>query len=192
MAIRLHERFVIGAPVESVWRFMIDPRCVVDCVPGGELAGVMDDRNFRGRVRVVVGPLTLAYGGRIRLAELDPRLHRVRIIGFARETGGDDSARLTLDSWLTPLAGGRTEVVAEARVDVAGRIVELGGGFLGQLAQLVFRDFAGEVRARLETPAGASPGVTRQRGRPPVHALPLLWKALRAWAAERLGERRAG
>ena len=196
MAIRIEERYVVRAPVGPVWDFLVDPRRVVACVPGGELQQVVDERTYRGSVRVRVGPLTLAYRGRVHLAEVDAPARRVTIVGVARESAGTDSARLTLESWLVPLPDG-TEVVAHARVDVAGRIVELGRGVLEQLGHLVFRDFAAAVTARVEaeearraaiaagSPAPAGPPPSS----PPLRAFPLVLRALRAWVRWRFGPR---
>jgi carbon monoxide dehydrogenase subunit G len=186
--LRIDERFVVNAPVERVWAFLVDPRRVVACVPGGELGDVLDERTFRGAVRVVVGPLTLAYRGRVTLAEVDVARRRVTILGDARETdGGGGSARLSLVSWLAARPGGGTEVVAPATVDVAGRIVELGRGVLEPLGHLVFQEFAAEVRATLEAEeaargaAGTAPPARPPP--PPLRAIPLVARALRAWIA---------
>jgi carbon monoxide dehydrogenase subunit G len=179
MAIRIEERFVVKAPVAPVWDFLVDPRRVVDCVPGGELGGVVDDRTFRGRLKVRVGPWTVAYGGIVRLADVDAAGRRVTIVGQARETDGADKARMTLESSLHALPGGATEVVADARIDVAGRTLSLGRGFLEQLGHLVFQDFASRVRAKVEAEqAGIAAPPRRAEG---LRALPLVLRALRAW-----------
>jgi uncharacterized protein len=194
VAIQIEERYVIHAPVERAWDFLVDPRRVVGCVPGGELVSVVDERTFDGTIRVKVGPLTLAYAGRVQLAEVDAAARRVKIVGTARERAGSDSARLTLDSWLTPLPGGATEVVAHARVDVAGRIVELGRGVLERLGHLVFQEFASCVRATLEAEAaeGATeraPAQARPERQRAVHAIPFVFRAVKAWVADWLAAR---
>jgi len=198
MAIRIDERFRVDAPVGVVWDFLADPRRVVACVPGGELLGVTDDRTFEGRLSVAVGPFTFAYGGRVRIAEEDVAARRVRIVGQARERIGAASARLTLESHLAPLPGGATEVTAAARVDVEGRLVELGRGVLEHLGHVVFQDFAGAVRAAVESEAagGAHPAPGPATGgpagappRPPLRAVPLVLRTLRSWMAGWWGPR---
>jgi hypothetical protein len=74
----------------------------------------------------------------------------VKIVGEAHETAGTDSARMTLVSALTVLQADRTEVVAQVRIEVAGRIVELGRAVLERVGHEVFRDFAACVCATLE------------------------------------------
>lgn len=197
MAIGIHERYVVHAPVGPVWDFLVDPRRVVGCVPGGELGAVIDGRTFEGCVRVAVGPLTLAYSGRVHLAEIDPPTRRVKIVGEAHETAGTDSARLTLESWLVALPDGSTEVVTHARVDALGRIVELGRAVLEEVGHLVFQEFAAcvratveeEDRARRESVAVPAPPGARAR-QAPLRAVPLVLEALRACLSGWLGRPR--
>jgi carbon monoxide dehydrogenase subunit G len=194
VTIRIDERYVVRAPPAAVWEFLVDPRCVVSCIPGGELEEVLDERNFHGRIEVVVGPLTLVYRGRVRLAEVDPAALRVKIVGEAREARRAGSSRLVLDSWLLPTADGGTQVVAVVRADVAGRIVRLLRGMIEELARLAFREFAAAVRESLEAEAasraalaaGAPSPLPRRAApapRPPLHPVPLLLRAVRSWAA---------
>jgi carbon monoxide dehydrogenase subunit G len=184
--VRIEERYVVRAPVEAVWGHLIDPRRVVASVPGGELEAVVDERTYDGRVRIAVGPFTLAYSGRVHLDAVDAAARRVRIVGEARESAGPGAARLTLDSWLTALPDGGTEVVAEASVDVSGHMVGLGRGVLEQLGHVLFRELASSVRETVEAEeaaraAGAPPPPPARRA--PLRAIPLVLQALRAWAA---------
>jgi carbon monoxide dehydrogenase subunit G len=187
VAIRIEERFVVRAPAGRVWDFLVDPRRVVACVPGGELHRVVDARTYDGAIRVAVGPLALAYRGRVRLAEADAAARRVTILGDARERGGADAARLALESGLRALPGDATEVVVHARVQVEGGIVSLGRGALERLGHVVFQDFAACVRARVEA---------EHEGRPPppprgpLRPVPLLLRALGAWLAALAPRRR--
>ena len=52
MAFRIHDAFDVGAPMDRGWRYLIDPRQVVECLPGAELTQVQDERTVRpGGVR---------------------------------------------------------------------------------------------------------------------------------------------
>jgi carbon monoxide dehydrogenase subunit G len=155
---------------------------VVACLPGAELAEVVDERTFHGNVVVKVGPVQVAYRGRVQLAELDAAAGRVRMVGEGRESTGAGSARMTVESRLAALPGGETEVTVVADVDVAGRLVQLGRGMIEQVAHQLFQQFAACVRAALEAGAGAAAPAP---GRP-LRALPLLLRAFAAWVAELL------
>lgn len=196
MALRIDERFVVDAPVGPVWDFLVDPRRVVACVPGGELGPIVDARTFDGKVRIGVGPLTLAYRGRVSLAEVDAAARRVKIVGDAHETAGSDAARMTLESALTALPAGGTEVVARIRIEIEGRIVELGRGVLERVGHEVFREFAACVRATIEADArraagGPAAGAEVAPRKDALRAVPLLLGALRSWVAELLRARSA-
>lgn len=180
MALRVDERYRIRAPVDEAWDFLVDPRRVVTCVPGGALDAIVDARTYDGRVRVRLAGLTFAYRGRVWLAEVDVPARRVRIVGDARARRGEGSARLSLESWLVPQPGGITEVRAEARVEVGGALVALGRGFLEAVGHEVFRRFAARVRAALE-------GREAVPEAGPLLALPVLAGAARAWLAGRRG-----
>ncbi len=183
MATRIEERFVVKAPPDAVWAYLVDPRRVVSCLPGAELAAVVDERTFDGNVKVKVGSITIAYRGRVRMAEVDPAARRVRMTGEGREAGGAGGAKMTMESRVTPLADGGAEVVLQAEVDVAGRLVQLGRGMIPQVSHQIFLQFAACVRGVLEAEAaGNAPGAAEALARPPepVRAIPLL---LRAFAA---------
>lgn len=180
MAIRIDERFVIHAPVASVWDHLVDPRCVVACVPGGELDEVVDERTFHGRVRVRIGSLGMAFRGRVQLAEVDAERRRVVIVGQALDRTGAGSARLTLHSQLATLPDGATEVNAQVQVDVSGPLVQLGRGFLEQVGHELFRQFSGRVRDAVEAEEGER---AAHAAGPPLRALPVVFRALRAWLA---------
>ncbi len=201
MAIRIEERFHVNAAVEPVWDFLVDPRRVVTCLPGAELAEVIDERTFHGDVKVKVGAVTVTYRGRIQIAELDAAAHRVKMAGEGRESAGTGSARMTMESRVAAGPGGGAEVVVQADLDVVGRIVQLGRGMIEQVAHQIFLQFSDCVRHRLEAeaaaraaPAGAS---ARAAPLPPprqeaVRALPLLMRALWAWFLSLFRRRASG
>jgi len=187
---RIEERFVVKAAAGEVWSFLVDPRRVVGCVPGGELEEVLDERTFRGQIRVTVGALSLAYRGRVRLAEVDAAALRVTIVGEASEGSGTGSARLTLRSWLVARPDGATEVVALLEAEVVGRIVRILRGMVEQFAHEVFQDFAACVRSTVESEASGRRAPAPRRE--PMRVMPLLLRTLRAWLAGLVGPRGDG
>ncbi len=176
MATRIEERFTVKAPVDRAFDYLVDPRQVVRCLPGAELTRVVDEHTFQGTVKVTVGPVTVLYQGKVVLAEIDAAAHRVRMVGEGREGAGSGSARMTVESRLTPLSGGATEVTVLADVEVVGRLVQLGRGMIEQVSHQLFQQFADCVRGTLEGAPGTAAGAGR-----PLRALPLVLRAL--WAA---------
>src|SRR6187431_2495353 len=106
MAFKIEERFEVQAPVERVWKYLIDPARVVHCLPGAELLESQDDHTFLGALKVKVGPLSMSYKGQARFTELNEQAHQVRMVGDAREVGGSGSTKVTMLSTVTQLPGG--------------------------------------------------------------------------------------
>jgi carbon monoxide dehydrogenase subunit G len=196
MGFRIDERFVVKAPAAAVWSYLVDPRRVVACLPGAELTEVVDPRNFRGTVKVKVGPVTVAYKGKIQMSELDEAARRVKLVGEGRESAGAGSAKMTMESAMATLPGGETEVSVRADVDVVGRAVQLGRGMMEQVSAQLFKQFAACVRKTLEAeaartaeaatgsvpPAAGDAGASTEpaHGPEPIRAIPLVFRALLA------------
>src|SRR5688572_32497666 len=106
MAFKIAERFEVQAPVERVWKYLIDPASVVQCLPGAELLEKQDDGTFIGQIKVKVGPMSMSYKGKGSFTELNEQTHTARMVGEAREVGGSGSTQVTRVSTVTELAGG--------------------------------------------------------------------------------------
>jgi carbon monoxide dehydrogenase subunit G len=180
MAIEIQEKFQVRAPIDAVWRFVMDPDLVATCMPGAELERVLDDRTFLGRIRIRVGAVTASYEGRVRLTDVDARGYSVQMVAEGRETGGG-TATGTLSSRLRSLPDGQTEVVAEACVDVTGRLVQVGRGMLQGVSHQLFQQFAARTRERLELGEGAGGERAQADANEPIRVVSLLLQAL--WSA---------
>lgn len=183
MAFKIEEKFEVQAPVERVWKYLIDPQKVVQCLPGAELLEMQDERNFLGAIKVKVGPLAMSFKGRAQFTEVNEETHQVRMVGEAREVSGSGSTKVTMLSTVAPLAGGGSEVLVNAEVDLVGKIVQFGRGMIEEVSRQMFRQFSVCVRQQLEVPvedaqtASAEPVAPEKQA---VAAAPLAFRAL--WA----------
>lgn len=150
MAFKIEERFEVQAPVARVWKYLIDPKSVVQCLPGAELLEMQDEHNFLGAIKVKVGPLAMSYKGHAKFTEVNEQTHQVRMVGEAREVGGSGSTKVSMLSTVAPLANGGSEVVVNAEVDLVGRIVQFGRGMIEEVSRQMFRQFSTCVKQRLE------------------------------------------
>lgn len=151
MAFKIEERFEVQAPVDRVWKYLIDPESVVQCLPGAQLLEKQDEHNFLGAIKVKVGPLAMSYKGHAKFTEVNEETHQVRMDGEAREVGGSGSTRVSMLSTVAPLANGGSEVVVNAEVDLVGKIVQFGRGMIEEVSRQMFRQFSACVKQRLET-----------------------------------------
>lgn len=196
VAITVDESFDVAAPPDHVWAYLIDPARVVTCLPGAELIEAADDRNFTGRVKLKVGPVTASFRGRATFEELDPVARRVRMTGKGQETAGGSSATMNMTSEVTSTPSGGSHVRVSAEVEVVGKLMQFGRGMMEEVSRQVFGQFAACVRATLEAEARASSGIpdaSSAGAGPPsapaasLDAVPLLWKSLKSRVGRALG-----
>ena len=60
--------FRVGVPVEQAWAVLTDVELIAPCMPGAQLQEVEGDE-YRGIVKVKVGPITAQYKGTARFVE---------------------------------------------------------------------------------------------------------------------------
>lgn len=194
MSITIHETFTVNAPITRVWRFLTTPQEVVECLPGAELTEVLGEREYAGRVKVKVGPVTAAYTGKATLADVDEANHRITLVGEGRETGGAGSAKMTMQGGVTPNAAGGSDVTVDAAIDIAGKVMQFGRGLVESVSQQLFKQFVEQARVKLESeapaavesplgsnnpaPTSAAAPTTAPRE---LRLLPLLWRAIVDW-----------
>jgi len=152
MSLHIEETFELHAPVERTWRYLADPRQVVNCLPGAELTEVEGEETFLGRVKVKVGPITAAYDGRVTITRRDDDAHIVSMVGEGQERTGAGSAKMSMTSRLMPLEGGATQVQVVADVDIVGRAAQFGRGMIESVNKQLFKQFAECLRGTLEGP----------------------------------------
>jgi carbon monoxide dehydrogenase subunit G len=179
MAIEIKETFQVAAPVDAVWRFVMDPHNVATCMPGATLDDVVDERTFLGSIKVKVGAITTSYKGRVQLTHVDEPAYAVEMRAEGRETGGG-TAKGTMSSRLRSLPDGQTEVVAEATLDLTGRIMQVGRGMIQGVSHQLFRQFVARTQERLATEGGAAPEESAA-DTAPIRLVPLVLHAF--WAS---------
>ena len=183
MGFKIEERFEVQAPVERVWKYLIDPARVVECLPGAEMVEMKDEHSFVGAIRVKVGPMSMSYKGNGKFTEVNEQTHQVRMVGDAREVSGSGSTKVSMLSSVAPAANGGSEVVVSAEVELVGRIVQFGRGMVEEVSRQMFRQFSTCVKAKLEVVEEAQPTAAAENPGAPsetqaVAAAPLAFRAI--------------
>lgn len=154
MAIEIKEEFEVDAPVETVWAYVLDPNKIVTCMPGASLDEIIDDRTFDGSIKIKVGAVMAAYKGRIELTEVDEASRTIQMTGEGREKGGG-TAKATMTGRLTSTAGGGTAMIAEASIDLTGKIMQVGRGMIQGVSHQLFQQFVKKLGKNLDVESAA-------------------------------------
>ncbi|HEX9837989.1 MAG TPA: carbon monoxide dehydrogenase subunit G [Anaerolineales bacterium] len=145
---QIKDSFVINAPQQKVWEFLFDIPRLSQCIPGIESVEVVDDKTYRGKLVVKVGPIKSEFSGKVNLTETDAPN---RIAGTVE---GDDrssasSVKATFTGTLSPVAGG-TEAAFQVDANLRGRLAQFGGAVITATAKKLTAEFAKCLRERLE------------------------------------------
>jgi uncharacterized protein len=141
---KLVNEFTVAAPIEQTWTTLLDVERVASCLPGASIEPVGEDGSYRGRMRVKVGPVSMSYGGTVRLAEVDADTHVAAFEARAKETRGTGTAAAMIRNTLTETADG-TRVQVETDLDVTGRPAQFGRGLMEEVASKMLGQFSGRL-----------------------------------------------
>jgi uncharacterized protein len=182
MAIRIEKTFQVEEPLENVWKFISDPRKVANCLPGAQITEAVDDRTFKGVIKVQVGPSVTDYKGQVHIERLDEQNHQIEIVGKGQDVRGKGSASMKMTGKVQTLPDGSTEVASVAELNVVGLLAQLGARMIQEVSNKMFAEFTSNLSLRLKeerVPASA-PAIaqTATPEAPPIKALPLLFSVV--------------
>ncbi len=141
------QTFFVSARPQAVWEFLTDPYRVATCLPGATITEQVDDRTFRGTIKVKVGPIAAGYKGVVVFERLDPHRWEADLVGHGQDSKG--GAEMRMQSRLESKDGG-TEVRVTTEVKVFGLLAQMGRGLIPSVSNQIFKKFAAAVQAKLE------------------------------------------
>ena len=136
----LNNEFEVSAPIEKVWEVINNVELIAPCLPGAQLEEVENDE-YRGFVKVKVGPITAQYKGVAKFIEKDDSNHRVVIRGEGRDTRGAGNAAADITASLESIAEGtRVNVVTDLKI--TGKVAQFGRGVMADISKKLMGQFA--------------------------------------------------
>ncbi len=136
--------FEVPQPVERVWDYLLDVPRMAPNLPGTELTEVVDDDNYKGRVSVRMGPVSLRFGGTATIVERDEANRRVVLNAAGAEERGKGQATMVLTATLERSAGG-TRVLVAQDLTIAGAAAQYGRGMITDVTNVLLGRFANNV-----------------------------------------------
>ena len=155
----IENEFEVPAPADRTWAFLLDVERVAPCAPGAELTETVDDRTWKGRVNVKVGPVAMVFAGTVAIQERDDDQRRVVLVAKGQETKGKGAASASVTTWLEERPAGSL-VKIQADVTVSGTVAQLSRGLLPDVSRRLTSEFAECLRSRIpaEPSVAADPG----------------------------------
>lgn len=163
----LTNQFVVSAPVEQAWSVLTDLERIAPCLPGAKLEGVEGD-DYRGVVKVKVGPITAQYNGTASFVERDDSSYRAVLRAAGRDTRGQGNASATITAQLVP-DGERTRVEIRTDLTITGKVAQFGRGALAEVSEKLLAQFVENLES---TVLGGAPEAVPPKQAPSEPAPP--------------------
>jgi carbon monoxide dehydrogenase subunit G len=155
---KLEQSFEVQAPIEEVWKTLIDLERVVPCLPGAAITERDADGTYHGTFQVKLGPTTAAYRGTITIEEADEAAHRATLKARGTDKRGQGGANATIVNTLADDGSGGTRVEAVTDFTITGRLARFGrGGMIEDISNRLMRDFATCLQSRLGAESASAP-----------------------------------
>jgi carbon monoxide dehydrogenase subunit G len=174
MAVIIAKTFRVDEPVEKVWALLSDPRKVATCVPGAQITEQVDDKTYKGAIKVKVGPSTNEFKGELQVLRLDAQTHELEILGKGQDVRGKGSASMKMTGKLQTVDGG-TEVVSSSELTVVGILAQMGARVITEVSNIMFEQFVNNFKKQLQAPDGATVEAAK-----PISGVGLAFSALKA------------
>ncbi len=163
------------APREAVWEALLDAEVLSRTVPGSEGLEQTAENEFRGKLKMKIGPVQGLFDGKVQLFDLDPpngykiKIEGRGVSGFMNATGvislsdSDDDGAET----------GATVLEYEVDAQVGGRIASVGQRLVESAAKVITRQALEALEAQIDARVAAvGDAATGEEDASPVEAPP--------------------
>lgn len=152
----LINEFAVGLPVDQTWALLTDLERIAPCMPGAELREIEGDE-YRGVVKVKVGPITAQYSGSATFVERDDAARVAVLRAEGRDTRGQGHAAASITATVTSRGdGSHVRVVTD--LTVTGKVAQFGRNVLSDVSAKLLSQFVERLEADLVQPGGAVAG----------------------------------
>ncbi|MCA1728038.1 MAG: SRPBCC family protein [Actinobacteria bacterium] len=138
---KLENEFTVDVPVEEVWEVLLDLERVTPCLPGAALTEESGDE-YKGEMKVRLGPVTQEYSGTVKIEEADESAHRAVLKANGKDARGQGTASASITSTLHDEGNDSTRVRVETEMQITGRAAQFGRGVQQDVAEKLLTRFA--------------------------------------------------
>ena len=162
---KLENSFEVPAPPDTAWDLLLDVPRIVPCMPGAELTEVIDDSNWKAKVAVKLGPVSLTFLTDVKREKVDEAARRVTLSAAGREMRGRGAARATVESSLSGANGGtRVDIVTD--LSLTGPAAQYGRGLVADVSSQLIGRFADCLKAQLDSTPQEAEAAVAQAAKP--------------------------
>jgi len=149
------DSFRVSTPLSQTWNTLLDIERIAPCLPGAQLQEV-DGNEYRGIVKVKVGPITAQYKGTATIADVDESGRRIVLDASGRDTRGQGNANASIVVTMDGDGDGtRVEVVTD--LSITGKVAQFGRGVLADVSAKLLKQFVENLERDVLAGAESAP-----------------------------------
>lgn len=159
-------------PAEA-WTVLMDIRRIAPCMPGAELTEVVDEKNYKGKVAVRLGPVALAFAGLVTFEEIDNANRTARVKAQGTDSKGRGGANAVASFRVEDAPAGGSKVLVHTDLNLSGSVAQYGRGvgMIQTTATQIMNQFANNLKAQIAR-EGAAVSPSAQAAPPAGPATP--------------------
>jgi carbon monoxide dehydrogenase subunit G len=146
----IENSFDVDADPDRVFRFLQNPHNVATCFPGAELTEDLGDDQYRGKVKIKLGPVTAAFSGVAKITEKDDVARIAVLVAEGKDARGSGTAKATATMRVEPTETG-SHVLLKTDLTISGKLAQFGRGIMADVSGRMVNDLAVRVRERIES-----------------------------------------
>ncbi|MFN0027247.1 MAG: SRPBCC family protein [Acidimicrobiales bacterium] len=147
----LNSEFEVDRPIDQTWALLTDVERIAPCLPGAQLEEIEGDE-YRGSVKVKVGPITANYKGKATFIEKDDAAHRAVLRAEGRDVR-QGNANATITAQLVAVGSG-TKVTVTTDLAVTGKVAQFGRGVMAEVSEKLLGQFVQNLETKVLAQTG--------------------------------------
>lgn len=146
--------FEVPLPPDRAWKTLMDVESIAPCMPGAELTEIVDEKTFKGKVSVRLGPVALTFQGQAAFEEIDDAAKTATVKAQGSDAKGRGGAQANVGFSLEPSDAGST-VNIHTDLQLSGSVAQYGrgAGMIQDLAGQIIGQFAKNLSQQIESGA---------------------------------------
>ena len=152
---KIEDQFRVDVPIDEAWKVLLDLERIAPCLPGAQLTEVEGDE-YRGTVKIKVGPITAQYKGVAKIVEADEANHKVVLQAEGRDTRGQGNASAAVVATLVEEGTG-TVVKIDTDLNITGKVAQFGRGVMADVSSKLLGQFAENLKKDVLSGSASSP-----------------------------------
>jgi len=141
--------FTLKAPINEVWKFLLEPGTLASCIPGAEKVEAIDDKTFDSIVKQKVGPIAVRLKFNTVLTEVKAPSY-VKAVSRGGDMGKAGTFTMETVVNIKEISKDEVEVSHKSDVSIVGRLATFGERIMRAKSKTVADELTRNLQDKLK------------------------------------------